>query len=160
MKFASLEEYFYKLQNVLLGLLLMPLLSFAYLFVVPSQRFGSLGDTQLIVGGLLGFVAVSDWIIITLIFRRMVNKISLLVGLSLKLERYYYATIIRYGVGIVACLILALGFYLTDSSIFVGLFGVAVGLFFVTWPRPVKVCDDLKLKGDEREMVRYKKHSL
>jgi hypothetical protein len=160
MKFASVEEYFYKLQNVLYVLLLIPLLSFIYLFAGHFERFIQLDDKQPIVIGLLAFIAVVDWIIITLLFRSMVNKISKLVGLNLKLERYYSATLIRYSVSVASCLILALGFYITDSSIFIGLFGMAIISFFVTWPRPAKVCNDLRLKGDEREMVFYKKHIL
>jgi hypothetical protein len=160
MKFASLEEYFYKLQNILLVLLLVPLLTFTYLFVAHLEKVDFFDDTRFIVSGLLVFGAVLNWIFITLFFRRKVDKIRMLIGLSLKLERYYYATIVRYSVGIASCLILALGLYLTDSSIFIGLFGIAIILFFVRWPRPAKVCEDLKLKGDEKEMVFYKKHTL
>lgn len=160
MKFSSLEEYFYKLQNILLMLLLIPLLAFIYLIVGDVTPYSFQDDVQFIVTGLCAVIATADWIIMTVVSKRLMNKISLLMGLSLKLERYYYATLVRYSVGVASCLVLAMGYYLTENSFFIGLFGVAIVLSFITWPTPAKVCKDLKLKGDEREMVLYKKHSL
>jgi hypothetical protein len=57
-------------------------------------------------------------------------------------------------------LLLAVGLFLTRSDIFTAFY--IAGLIFsaVFWPTSRKVSDDLRLRGDERQMVYYKKDTL
>ncbi|HEY8937816.1 MAG TPA: hypothetical protein VIM65_21460 [Cyclobacteriaceae bacterium] len=158
MKFTSLQEYFYKLQNALYMLILLPLLAFIFLIASPPDKMVILSteDMIVVIGGLTGF-AIADGLIVSLIFYQSMKKIRKAVLLSEKLDRYYNIAVIRYAVITMSCLVMAFGYYLTDHIIFISLFALTLILFFILWPRPSTVCRQLKLKGDEREMVLYKK---
>jgi hypothetical protein len=92
-----------------------------------------------------------------LIFNKKIKSIRKDQGLRLKLEKYSDLTIVRYSLIAAVCLVLAYGFYLTKDDMITGMFAITLILLGVLWPRSAKVCRDLKLRGDEREMVYYKK---
>jgi hypothetical protein len=106
-----------------------------------------------------GIVAI-NWTMVLFFFPKKIKSIPIGQGLRLKLEKYFQLTIVRYRMIIFVCLILAGGFYITHDDFITGLF--AVNLIFIgfIWPTASKVCNDLKLRGDEREMVYYKKDSF
>jgi hypothetical protein len=81
-------------------------------------------------------------------------------GLRAKLEKYFLLTIVRYSVFSTCSLILAVAFYLTRDDIFTLFFIAQMLLCGFLWPFSSKVSNDLKLRGDEREMVYYRKDSL
>jgi hypothetical protein len=56
--------------------------------------------------------------------------------------------------------LMALGLYLTLSDIFSGLYLAGLIVSAVLWPTCRKVTHDLRLKGDEREMVYFKKDAF
>lgn len=161
MKFTSLQEYFYKLQNALYLLVLLPLLVFIFLIASPPDKIVVLAaeDITIIMSLLIGFALV-DGVIVSIIFYQSMKKIRKAVLLSEKLDRYYTMALIRYAVITLSCLMMALGYYLTDNLIFISLFAFTLILLFILWPRPSTVCKQLKLKGDEREMVLFKKDSF
>lgn len=163
MNFNSLQEYFYKIQTVLFLLILTPLITFTTVIVQPfnNHRIIALNKTQSLVTAVaIGVASFMIYLIALIIFRKSVKKIAKQVGLSLKLERYYAATFLKYTMGAVCCLLLVAGFFLTGHFMYTVCFGLMLLLFLISWPWPSKVCRDLKLKGDEREMVFYKKHNL
>lgn len=160
MKFSSLQEYFYKLQTILFLLILAPLVAFmiaigGLLTNPPYQE--TEGQKMLYVGIAVCFLALVMNVVATFLFRRTMKGVSKMVGLSLKLDHYCSATVMRYSIGAVSNLVLVVGFFFTGHFIFACMFGATIVLFFITWPWSSKVCADLKLKGDEKEMVLYKK---
>jgi ABC-type dipeptide/oligopeptide/nickel transport system permease subunit len=163
MKFSSLQEYFYKLQTILFLLLLIPLLALIILVSEVSKRqpiADLTSEETAYAAGAICFLSVLINFVAALVFRRSIKKTTKEVGLSVKLDQYYSATLVRYSMGSISCLALVGGFFLSSHYVFTLMFGSVIILFFVTWPWPAKVCRDLKLKGDEKEMVLYKKHSL
>jgi hypothetical protein len=163
MKFNSLQEYFYKIQNFIFMLILVQLMAFIGTVVGPLATYEvpGLDKTQAVfVACFVSATAVIGYVWATFLFRKNTGLISKLIGLSLKLERYYYATLWRYSVGTLSGILVTFGFLLTRHIAFIGLYGFFFFLFFIAWPWPSKVCRDLKLKGDEKEMVLYKKHTL
>lgn len=58
------------------------------------------------------------------------------------------------------CILLAVGYYVTADEHLTILFMVSLAGMIVMWPRPAKVCRDLRLRGDEREMVYFRKDSF
>jgi hypothetical protein len=56
-----------------------------------------------------------------------------------------------------ASLILAVGLYLSNSNVFTALYLAGLVLSGILWPTDRKVSADLRLRGDEREMVYFKK---
>lgn len=161
MKFNSLQEYFYKVQAVLFLLILAPLLTFICLVTGPLGAYDGLTEYHAKFAlVLLGLLALLNYGVATYRFNKKVTQISRKVGLSLKLDEYYHATLVRYSMGVMSCLVLVIGFFLTQHIVFTLLFGLMLLLFLLAWPRPQKACNDLNLRGDEKEMVLYKKHTL
>ena len=162
MKYSSLQEYFYKLHNVLYGIILLPFLVFVVLYwqmqagniegpLKESEEYGNL------VLGIMGGMVLMDWLISAILFVRSLKATRTLESLGEKLDRYYVFTLFRFALVVSGSLALAIGFYLTENQTFTLVFvgNVAVLIFF--WPTASKVCNDLKLKGDERTLVLYKK---
>ena len=160
MEFDSIKEYFFKLRNALYFTLLIPLVLFiGILYLYVGQWTIGVKQPLLIVSFLL-FLMTVDWLIGILLFRTKLKKIRRRIGLRLKLEQYYWLTIVRSWINILACFFPAIGFLLTSNFILAYIFGFDLVLVFIFWPRARKVCRDLKLKGDELEMVLYKKDTF
>jgi hypothetical protein len=161
MKYASLQEFFYKLQNVLYLLILFPLLVFIFFFVYETYRPEAVSEEQrsTIYVALLVFIVI-DLSVASFIFYRNLKAIRKIASLGLRLEKYYAITVLRFSLVSFADLILIAGYFMTGNLIFAILFGISLVFFLLSWPRTSKVCADLKLKGDEREMVYYKKMNL
>lgn len=152
MKFNSLRAYFYKLHNLLYLALLPPLIGFTFLYLenyldivkitVLSIRLG------LALAAFLVLICMSLWI-----RRRRLRVVRGLVSLNDRLEQYASALIHQFFILSAASYVLALSFYLMKDQLFIALFGMQLILFSVYWPTPRKVCRDLQLKKDEREVV-------
>jgi hypothetical protein len=78
-------------------------------------------------------------------------------GLGERLEKYRRITIVRYGIISSSCLILAVGFYLTQNQLLTALFVMAMILQSSFWPTTYRLANHLELKGEEREMIIRKK---
>ncbi len=81
-------------------------------------------------------------------------------GLGLKLEKYFKLTIVRFSLISSGSLMMALGLYLTKSDVFTWVYMGGLVLCGILWPTAPKIVNDLRLKGDEREMVYFKKDRL
>lgn len=158
MKFITIGQYFYTLYSVLLLILLLPIFCFiiSYSFL-PRESFAAPPPTLL-----AGFAAIiaCDWLISFILFNKKIKTVRNHQGLRLKLEKYFYITIVRYIVIASGCFVLACGFYYYGADFFTACFAGNLLLLGLLWPTPAKVCNDLKLRGDEREMVYYKKDVL
>ena len=158
MKYQSLREYFYKLYALLFFLVLIPLGAFIYLYLaMRTQGFGGilnndefLSQTLIYVFGAVAFV---DWSASFLIFSRGLKSARTITSLGGKLDRYYALTIVRFALIISGLLVLAAGFFLIENHVLTGLFMISLVVLGIVWPFPSKVCNDLALKGDERNMV-------
>ena len=165
MNFSSLKEYFYKLHNLLYGIVLIPLLAFVVLYwlmqtgniqgVLRQNEYVS----QVILVALSVLVLV-DWVISVIMFKKGLKATRTLDSLGKKLDRYYLFTIFRFGLVVSGSIGLAIGFYLTENQLFTLLFVSSLALLLLFWPTPSKVCNDLQLKGDERTLVLYKMDKL
>lgn len=156
MKFITLGQYFYTLYSVLLGVLLFPIFLFTLSYLI-SEKIPSQSSALLF--ACAGLVAC-DWLVSFILFNKKIKSIRNRQGLRLKLEKYFDITIVRYILNAAGCLLLAYGFYRSGADYFTVLFIINLLLLGLVWPTPAKVCRDLKLKGDEREMVYYKKDIL
>jgi hypothetical protein len=134
---------------------------FIFFFVYDGYRPEQvLPEQTLIINVALIVFIVIDLSIASFIFYRNLKAIRKIASLGLRLERYYALTVIRFSLISFADLLLIGGYFLTGNLLFSALFGVSLILFLLIWPRPSKVCNDLKLKGDERQMVYHKKMNL
>ena len=159
MDFFTIEQYFNKLFSALFVILLVPIGAFigSYLRsveVIASQINFSVDHHY------LGAIVAADWLLIFILFNKRIKSIRNGQGLRIKLEEYFRLTIVRYIGGAAGCLVLAYGFYFSNDDLYTGAFVVSLLVLGLLWPTSPKVCRDLKLRGDEREMVYYKKDSF
>lgn len=165
MKYNSVREYFYKLHNLLYGIMLAPLLAFVVLYWLMQsgniqgvlKQDESLHFLLLLA---LGSVVVMDWGISFFLFGRGVKAARTLDSLGKKLDRYFSFTILRFALIVSGSLGLAVGFFLTENQVFTILVIASFAILLLFWPSPERVCNDLQLKGDERTLVQYKKDRL
>jgi len=165
MHYSSLREYFYKLHNLLYGIVLIPLLAFVVLYwqMQAGNVEGLLKQDEYLNKLLLIVFSVLvslDWSISIVLFHRGLKATRTLDRLGRKLDRYFSFTMLRFALVVSGSIGLAIGFYLTENQLFTILFVISFALLLLLWPTPTKVCDDLQLKGDERTLVQYRKDRL
>ncbi len=159
MDFTSINEYFYKLFSRLLLILLFPIFIFIWVYLQPPHLSLDTGDPEFELFSVLG-VVTSFWIIVFIFFNKKIKTVRNGQGLRDKLEKYFRLTIVRYSTFSFCSLTFAIAFYVTGNSVFTMFFVSQLILSGLLWPFSAKVSRDLKLRGDEREMVYYKKDQL
>ncbi len=157
MKFNSVKEYFYKLNNTGYQLMMVPLIVFIG-YYAQSYFF----DTKLKIEipefvaylpfAFLG-LAVIVLTTVQLIFKNKVRKVASEVGLGIKLEKAGSLLKTRMIWQALVALLMPLGLVLTDEKSFIILFGLTLTWYFLHWPNPTQVSRLLHLRGDEKEMV-------
>lgn len=110
--------------------------------------------------GFLSFIVMLDWIISGIFFKRKIAALRREQSLGHRLENYANLTIVRFAIISSGGLTMALGLYLTNHQVFMVLFVLNIILLSLFWPVPGKIARDLRLKGDEREMVIHRKDTL
>ena len=157
MTFITIGQYFNKLQIVFLVLLMVPLLAFIALYFVSGE---TTQDVRMEYYVIIPSLFLLEWSLAMIMFNKKIKSVRKAQGLGPKLDKYFGLTIVRFSLLSSASLILAVGFYLSKSDVFTALF--AAGLVFagILWPTSGKVTNDLQLRGDEREMVYFKKDTF
>jgi hypothetical protein len=161
MNFSSLKEYFYKLGNRCYLLVLLPLALFIYLFhqlmtkqIEPIVQDESLVDIVIVT---LCVFALVNLTTVHGVAKRRLKKYVAEVGLGRKLDRYHEIVLFRIGASSASSLMMAAGLLLTGGELF-GILFIGILLWtLLQWPSSSKACRDLQLKGDEYDMVLYKK---
>jgi hypothetical protein len=157
MEFFTIGSYFTKLNIRLLLIILILVIGFVIAYVLSaheSERLQWLSLTQTI-----AFIAV-DWLVAFIYYLKKIKSIAKDQGLGVKLTKFFYLTIVRYMLLAGACIFLLYGFFVTKDDRLTALFVANLLLMGFLWPTSKKVSNDLKLKGDEREMVYFKKDQL
>jgi hypothetical protein len=159
MNFTTIAQYFYKLYSNVLVLLLVSILIFiaSYLSVGVATKTFDLSTNSFYATAVIVSLL---WISVFAIFSKKIKSIPNDQGLRVKLEKYFTLTIVRYSLLSVGFVILAVAFFVSKENTVTLFFVIHLLLCGALWPRPSKVCGDLKLRGDEREMVYYKKDSF
>jgi hypothetical protein len=164
MKFNSIKEYFYKLYNICYALTLLPLAVFIYLYleVQNGNLISPIQDSndKLIVQASLVSIILTILTIVHLVVKKNLKRLLPEVSLGNRMDGYYAIALARIGWSVASCLISAIGFYLVGNELFSVLFlAILVSISF-QWPTPRRLCADLKLKGDEKELILYKRDKL
>src|SRR5258706_11667444 len=104
MKFTTLQEYFYKLRNILYLLVLIPLLAFIYLFISPVvSPFAMTREKSMLIMICLLLLVTIDWFVASVLFYKKLIEVRQGTELRIKLERYYLIIILRFASGSVGC---------------------------------------------------------
>ena len=159
MEFISINEYFYKLFSRLLLMLMVPIFAFIALHFPALQQVDDSNASSFTPKYVILSVA-SLWLIGIIFSIKKIKSARKGQGLRAKLQKYFWLTIVRYGLLAIACLILATGFFMTHEDNFTYAFLFHMLMAAIMWPHGPRVAQELKLRGDEREMVYYRKDSL
>ena len=158
MRFISIHQYFNKLQIVFLGLMIVPLLAFMTGYMIGGKS--PLVPEQPGVCIAIPLLALLGWVFAIVTFNKKIKSARNGQGLGAKLDKYFTITIVRYCFVSLAGIILALGFLLTPADVFTALYLAHLAVSGLLWPTGPRVSRELMLRGDEREMVYFKKDSF
>ncbi|MBI1770528.1 MAG: hypothetical protein HY015_06260 [Bacteroidetes bacterium] len=153
----TLKEYFYKLYNRSMMMLLLPIAEFlAIYYLILSGVLPPIIEDSLGVEILLISIPIIVLVILTIVqlgTLKRCKKITSEVSLGKKLD--LYSPVIKRKINSIVWVsfLLAIGFFLTSDQRFSIYFGAIILWCAWQWPSPRRVSRDLKLKGDEREMV-------
>lgn len=144
-----------------MSLLLLPIIAFIAAYTTIAYSYAT--DTEVPFKAdlkpVIGAMAVI-WVASFILFFKKIKSIRNDQGLGVKLQKYFNLTIVRYAIALVISLALVILFFLTKDDRLTGLFAANMALSILLWPVSSKICRDLKLRGDEREMVYYKKDTF
>jgi L-asparagine transporter-like permease len=157
MEYFTIGQYFTKLYIRLLTIILLLIIAFVMVYLSTaynSQVLPWLTHAQVIA------IVAADWLIMFVYYVKKIKSIAKDQGLGLKLTKFFYLTIVRYTILAFGCIFLLLSFYFTKDDVITGIFAANLLLMGLLWPTSPKVCRQLKLRGDEREMVYFKKDQL
>lgn len=164
MKFDSIREYFYKLNNYCLLLVLLPPSIFIVLyFLWPGQASYSLFENESLTFIILIFLfvlIVVELTIVHLYVRNQLRKLSSEPSLGDKMDRYAPLLLARQMNTSFSAGLVAVSFYLTVNNWAVIFFGLLLFWMWLQWPSPEKFCNDLVVRKDERELILSRKESL
>lgn len=161
MKFTSIREYFYKLHNILYAVILVPLVPFGYLYleIQANKLVPVYTNEPTMIVAFLAFLVVLEWIVSGFLFSSRLKQHKLLTSLGERMEKYADLTIVRFSIVSFSGLFLGAGLYLTHHPVFIAMFVFNIILMSLVWPLPGKLCRDLALKGDEKDMVLHRRDS-
>jgi hypothetical protein len=157
MNFSSLTEYFYKVYNICLLMLFMPIVAFLFVYyLVLTGKISSRIQSEMVLQIMLisfPILVILDLTIVHLVVRKRLAMLAKEVSLGIRLEKYFAAVMPRIYAVVATSLFMAAGLYMTTHELFSVYFLLIVVWLFFQWPTPRKVSKDLKLKGDEEAMV-------
>lgn len=157
MKFNSVKDFFYRLNNTGYQLMMIPLILFIYFY---AQSYFFIGQpwiegediiTYIMVG--LGVIALVILTTVQIQTERKARTVATLIGLGIKLEKVGSLLLKKMVWQFVVATLMPLGLVATGNQIFNIFFGLTLAWYFVQWPTPEKVSKLLHLRGDEKEMV-------
>ena len=157
MNFISIHQYFSRLQSVFFALLVLPMLAFIALYFFSDEYQP---DPRIEYYVLIISAVLLDWVMAMVIFNKKIKTARNAQGLGAKLEKYFHITTVRYCFLCSSGIILAIGFYLSGSDVFTIMYLAALMLSVLLWPTGPRVSRDLMLRGDERQMVYFKRDVL
>jgi hypothetical protein len=153
----TLKEYFYKLYNRGMIMMLLPIAEFlAIYYLILSGFLPSIIEDELTIKILLILIPIIVLLILTIVqleVKKRLKKISDEPSLGKKLDLYFPVAKQKINSLVWVSFLLAVGFFFTSDERFSIYFGVIILLCGWHWPSPRRVARDLRLKGDEREMV-------
>lgn len=164
MEFSSIKEYFYKLYNACYALTLIPLCIFIFIYL------------KMQVGQISYLIQVQEWILIAQVLVFLLGLIILTIvhllvrkklkvhakefSLGKKMDHYFVLSLTRIGSGSFVSACAGGGLFLTGSEIFSVYFLIILLWMAYHWPSPRRLSSELLLKGDEKEMILYKRESF
>jgi hypothetical protein len=159
MQYHSLTEYFYKCYSMTMLIVLMPIFVQIMLYLGPSTDETTIAEEPVLFV-LISIAIIACWSMLALYSNKKIKSLRNRQGLGEKLDKYFHLTIVRFLFLSIAGLIFAFGFFIAHNDVFTIGFVFNLLISAMLWPFPGTVCRQLKLKGDEREMVYHRRDVL
>ncbi|MBN8577561.1 MAG: hypothetical protein J0L66_11505 [Cytophagales bacterium] len=156
MKFNSVKEYFFRLNNAGYQLAMVPLIVFIFHYSTLHTFSLKLELSELSMYYLFMSSSMLLLIVLTVVHfyvQAAARKLVKAIGLGLKLERLGRVLLRRLVVLALVVFLMPVGLVFTHHTGFAIGFVVALLWYLVNWPTPAQVSNLLQLKGDEKEMV-------
>jgi hypothetical protein len=157
MNFSSLTEFFYKVYNLCLFMLLVPMAAFLFVYyLVLTGKISPTIESEIVLQTILisfPVLVILDLTIVHLVVRKRLVLLAKEVSLGIKLEKYFAVVTPRISAVVATALFMAAGLYMTTHELFTIYFLLLLVWLAFQWPTPRRVSKDLKLKGDEETMV-------
>jgi hypothetical protein len=156
----TLKEYFFKLYNHGMIMMLLPITEFLGIYylilsgILPKVIDDEFGVEILLIS--IPIIVLMMLTIVQLEAGKRCKKIADESSLGKKLDLYQPVARRKINSLVWVSFLLGIGFFLTSDERFSIYFGVIIIWCLWQWPSPRKVASDLKLKGDERKMVMTK----
>ena len=157
MQYNSLKEFFYKLYNICLMMMFLPIAAFLIIYYLtltgklePAIQTGKVINIILIS---FPVITILDLTIVHLVVKRRFGILNKEMSLGIRLEKYFSVAFIRISAIVATSIFMAAGLYLTGSELFTLYFLFILLLLYFQWPTHYRVSKDLKLKSDEEKMV-------
>ena len=156
----TLKEYFYKLYNHSLVMMLLPIAEFlAIYYLILSGILSKIIEDELADQILLVSIPILVLVMLTIVHLETLKRCKKIAdepSLGKRLDLYQPVARRKINSIVWVSLLLAIGFFLTSDERFSIYFAVIIIWCAWQWPTPRRVSRDLKLKGDERKMVMTK----
>jgi len=161
MRFRDLKDYLHKINNLFHVLVAIPLLGFVYLYLESQvgriQPLINNPDTVLILHYILPLIIMVDSGIAFLVTKKSLTVFPNDDKLMEKLSVYYRISLVKYVILEGAAIVSVIGYYLTLSKVYVGFYVVLLMIFSINRPTVYRISRDLKLEGEEKDIVIHKK---
>ena len=154
------QEYINKLTQFVNFLAAFPMLIFIFLFIkIENNDYhpGLLNENTQFFLGILTFVLVSGIISLAILrFTSELKKIRNMDDLRSRLDKYYSAVRNRSYLYEIATIVALAGMALSGEGIYALYYSMALVAFSIGYPTVIKIASQLKLKGEEREIIMKK----
>lgn len=155
MDFITIRQYFHKVHIGVLSFVLLPLMVFIGLSLTSVRVDNDTYIASLVPGIFIAVVVVNLCAIFFFLVRLSHARKG--AGLRAKLERYYRIVLVFYALMALSGLLLAAGYCLTQRNAYALTFIANLALCAMAWPYAKRTAHQLRLRGDEFEMVYYQK---
>lgn len=154
MKYLSVKEYFYKLNTIGFIVLLIPLLTFCFLYFRSLSYLPPFAHDMGLETDLIGAAVIAlDLTIVHLWWIWKMNRLRSRLEIAQKMDGYYELTVMKMVGYCIASLLTGLGFFLTGSPTFSYYFIGLQLLLAIQWPTRSSLCSKFSLRSDERAMI-------
>lgn len=140
----------------------LPLLFFVIVFLNLQEKGGispAFEPDDALWHYLLAAMALITWLWGDKLYKNGLKDLSPELNLSEKLLGFRRASVLKYTIASINCLVIILFLYLTKEQIFLMAFGALLVLLSINRPTPYRIIKDLKLGKEDQKILReYRRH--
>jgi hypothetical protein len=162
MKYNSIGEYFYRLSNRCLALILLPVVVILICYFLNQYFSLGLPLTDQVLGDWeVMAIEISGTLVLTILFlaisARKLRRLKNEPGLGKRMSGYVLIVMTRAWTFSGMLLIIGVTVFITGKLIFLYPLSYIGILFLIYWPSPTRMSTDLRLKSEEQDIIKNKK---